>query len=212
MKYSYKDSQRVRKVNTFMGSLIKFHFMHQNIIILVLGLVFAYFLAHSGLIYAVTEFLAQFGYLSALLLGFLFSYGALTAASAVAIFVISKSFNPVLIALIAGLGAMISNFLIYRFIKEDVLEEVKFIFSREMGFDVERFEHRLNQRVYRSKFLQAAIPAISGILVSLPLPTEVFVSVLWAIARYDAKKVLFFSFLFSFLGILNIALLSRVIG
>lgn len=210
--YSYQKSQRRKRLEKFVRAIIKFHLTHQNLILLILGLIFAYLLFKLKMLYDLTLSLAQFGYWSAFVLGFLFSFGSFTVPAATAIFILSSQFNPFLIAFVAATAAAVSNFLIYKFVKEELLNEMKNVLAKDFRFDMFKLEERITKSIHRSKFLKSFIPTLSGILVSLPLPTEFFVSVLWTIARYNTKEVLFYSFIFSFIGILNIALFSHAIS
>ncbi len=211
-RYSYEESEKKKKVGKVVRAVARFQLTHQNVFLFILGIVFSYLLLKTQVSSQLALALANFGYLSVVALGFLFSFGSFTIPAATALFIMSKSMNPFSVAIIGAIAATASNFMVYKFVKHGLLEEVKNVLAQDFGVDGTVLEHKINRKIQNSKILKSSIPALSGILVSLPLPTEFLVSAMWAVARFDTRKVLFYSFVFSFLGIFNIAILSHILG
>jgi hypothetical protein len=119
--------------------------------------------------------------------------------------------NPLLMTLVASLGAMISNFLIFSFVKHQFLDEMRYILSQDLELEISKFEIVLTRKVMKSQIFRYVILALTGILVALPIPAEMIIAILWNIAKYDTKKVLIFSYIFSFIGILALGIIRLII-
>lgn len=207
-KYSFRNSERNRKIGKVVHGVKVFHLKHQNTVLLLLSFVFTYYVIKSGLVNTVVGFLGNFGYPSAFILGFLFSFGFTTTPAAATLFFLAQHINPFLMALIAAVGATISNLIIYLFVKYRLLDEIRYIFSEELKIEFSKFEIVLTQSVMKSRWMRIAVPAFAGILTSLPVPTELVAAILWNVVKYKPQLVLIYSFVFSFIGILALGLLG----
>ena len=205
-RYSFTVSERKRKVGKVVGKIRTFHLKHQNTVLMLVSFVFTYYMVKTGLVNIIVESLGNFGYLSALILGFLFSFGFTTTPAAAALFFLSKHINPLTMAFIAAIGAAISNLLIYLFVKHRLLGEIRYILGEELKLEFSKFEINLTQSVMRNRRMRMVIPAIAGILTAMPIPTELIAAMLWNIVKYKPQIVLIYSFIFSFIGILVLGL------
>ncbi|MBI2547150.1 MAG: hypothetical protein HYW23_01750 [Candidatus Aenigmarchaeota archaeon] len=208
--YSYDTNERNRKIDKILHKARVFHLKHENVAVLVLSFIFSYYLVKTGLIHVVVGFMGQFGYLSALILGFLFSFGFTTTPASVTMFFLAKTINPFLMALIGAAGAAVSNIIIYSLVKHGLLEEIRYILSEELKIEFSKFEITLNQNMMKRGWMKIVIPAIAGMLTALPIPTELLAALLWNIVRYRPQIVMIYSFFFSFIGILAIGLFGVV--
>lgn len=205
-KYSFPSSQRNRKIGRVVHRIRTFHLNHQNTVLLLISFVFTYYLVKTGFVDVTVEFLSGFGYLSALVLGFLFSFGFTTTPASAMLFFLAQHLNPFAMALVGALGAAASNMMIYIFVKHQLLDEIRFILSEELKIEFSRFEIVLTQNVMKKRWVRFTVPALAGIMTAMPVPTELVASVLWNIVRYKPQMVLVYSFIFSFLGILALGL------
>ncbi|MBU5537615.1 MAG: hypothetical protein QW818_02910 [Candidatus Aenigmatarchaeota archaeon] len=205
-KYSYTVSLRKRKVEKAIKKVRTFHLKHQNTILLLISFIFTYYLVKTGMIQTVVEFLGNFGYLSAFILGFLFSFGFTTTPASTTLFFLAKYIDPLGMAFIAAIGSAISNLIIYLFVKNELLDEIRYILSEELRLEFSKFEIRLTHQMLKKKWLRFFVPALAGILTAMPIPTELVAAILWNIARYKPQIVLLYSFIFSFIGIFILGL------
>ena len=204
--YSFPTNERNRKIGRVVGGIRKFHLKHQNTVLLLVSFVFTYYLVKTELVDTVVHFLGNFGYLSALVLGFLFSFGFTTTPASATLFFLGKQLNPFLMALVGAVGAALSNLIIYMFVKYQFLEEIRYILSEELKLEFSKFEITLTQSLMRRKWMKIFVPALAGVLTAMPVPTELVAAVLWNIVRYRPQIVLIYSFIFSFIGILLLGL------
>jgi hypothetical protein len=205
-KYSFPANQRNRKIGRVVGKVKTFHLKHQNTVMLLLSVVFTYYLIKTGLVNVGVDFLGNFGYVSAFILGFLFSFGFTVTPASATLFFLAKHLNPLGMAIIAAIGAGISNLLIYIYVKNNLLDEVRYILSEELKLEISKFEITLTQNVLKKKWLKFFVPAIAGLLTAAPIPTEFMTAILWGVIRYNTWTVFIYSFIFSFIGILLLGL------
>jgi hypothetical protein len=206
-QYSFWHSERGSEVHKMVHGVKRFHVNHKNMIILATSILVAFFLLKSGILDSIVPSIAKFGYFSIFILGILLPLGFTTAPVAATLYSISPHFNPLLMSLTAALGAMLGNILIYFFVKYELTEEIKYIFTNDLKLDFYKFELTLTKKNLKSKYFRILVPPLSGILIALPIPTEMFVSILWNITKVELKYVLLLSFIFSFVGILGLVYL-----
>ncbi len=209
-RYSFTVSQRKRKVERVVNKVKIFHLKHPNTVLLLLSFVFTYYLVKTGFINTVVEFLGGFGYISAFILGFLFSFGFTTTPASATLFFLAKHLNPLGMAFVAAIGAAISNLAIYMFVKYQLLDEIRYILNEDLKLEFSKFEIVLTQNVMRKKWVRIFVPALAGILTAMPVPTELIAAVLWNIVKYKPQVVLIYSFIFSFIGILALGLFGAL--
>lgn len=96
---------------------------YPKLVLLTVSIFLAYALFQANFFEKIALTLNSHGYASMFLGGALFAFG-FTAAFAVAMFIeLSNTVNPLIGALIAGFGALISDFLIFRFIRLSFQDE-----------------------------------------------------------------------------------------
>ena len=170
---------------------------YKNLIVLILSIILAVFILKSDFLRISLLKLGNLEYAGVFIAGLFFSYGFTTVPSISIIYLLSQNLNPFLVALIGMIGAVISDYFIFRFIKYGLIDEIKRI----------KIRFRFNQHFRKSyvKILKNIAPLISGLILASPLPDEVAVSILGSI-RYNDIKFIFISCLSKFLSILIIAL------
>lgn len=198
--YSYAASQRHQRVERIIKRLESFELNHKNIILLMLSIFVAYVIVtREGIVPFVSSF-GNLGYIGAFGAGILFSYGFTTVPAASTLFILAKSLSPFLLASIAAVGAMLGDLLIFRFVRDRLAPEIKHIISNDLHLQIPS-----TRKIMMSSKLRKIIPALAGLIMSVPLPGE-FAMILLGAVRYDTKRVLILSFAFNFVGILLLAL------
>jgi len=102
---------------------------------------------------------------------------------------------------------MIGNLLIFFFVKYEMVNEIRYIFTNDLKLDFYKFELNLTKKRLKSKWFRFLAPVFSGLLIALPVPTEMIVSILWNINKVKVKYVMLLSFVFSFVGFLFLGIL-----
>lgn len=140
---------------------------------------------------------------AAFLMGFFFSL-TFTAAISTSVFVTlsQTTNNPLLIAFLGGFGSVLANSIIYKFFKEEIIDDIKFLEPQ--------YAKRIANKIFHSKLFIGLIPYISALLLASPLPDEIGIVIL-AGSNYRYTHFFLLSFGLHTLGILLIVLAGRVI-
>ncbi|MDQ3007985.1 MAG: hypothetical protein M3Q81_00115 [bacterium] len=124
------------------------------------------------------------------------------ATGIVILLVLAEQLSKVEIALLAGLGAVVGDLIIFKFVKDGLLEEIKPVY--------ERFGGRHLQALLRTKYFSWAMPLIGAMLIASPLPDEIGVS-LMGISKMSIYKFVLITFVLNSIGIFMVLSASVVI-
>lgn len=160
------------------------------------SIVMAIALYFSGYLHVITHAIGGYGYITAFIAGMFFTI-SFTAVTASFIFLELGDTNSIfLFALVGGLGAMISDLLLYRFLKTSLLEEWKlFIIPKITPHRREQMEKLTKRRI-----VLWTVPFIASALIASPLPDEIGVA-LFSIINFHPKYFSLISFIANMGGI-----------
>ena len=178
-------------------------FRYKNLTYLIISVVIAIFLSRYEPFHNFLLNLGDLGYLGAFIAGVLFVSTFTVATGAVILLVLAEKLSPIEIGLVAGLGAVLGDFIIFRFIKDNLAEEVTEIYSH---FDS---DHHF-QKVLHSKYFSWSLPVIGAIIIATPFPDELGVS-LMGISKMKTYQFLLLAFVLNAIGIFLIVSASAVI-
>jgi hypothetical protein len=176
---------------------------YQNLIFLISSLIIAFFVLRNEVLHSYLLHLGSFGYVGAFFAGILFVSTFTVATGAIVLLVLAETLSPVEIGVIAGLGAMVSDFLIFRYVKDDLISEIRFIYKKIDGKNHLR-------RVFHTKYFAWTLPVIGALIIASPLPDEIGVS-LMGISKLKTYQFLIISFILNAIGIFLIVSASLVI-
>lgn len=176
---------------------------YKNLTILFISILFAFFLSRYEPFHNLLLNLGTFGYIGAFIAGILFVSTFTVATGAIILLVLAEKLSPLEIGIIAGLGAVIGDFAIFRFVKDSLAQEVTSLYEQ---FDK---EHHV-RRVLHSKYFGWSIPVIGAIIIASPLPDEIGVSMM-GISKMKTYQFLLISFILNATGIFLIVSASTVL-
>lgn len=177
-------------------------FRYKNLITLALSIVFALILSRFEAFHTFLLSLGGMGYLGAFLAGILFVSTFTVATGAVILLVLAEKLSPVEIGIIAGLGAVVGDLLIFRFIKDNLMEEITPIYDRLGGSHL--------TKLLSTKYFSWTFPVFGAIVIASPLPDELGVS-LMGIAKMKTYQFIILSFILNAVGIFLIVSASLII-
>ena len=171
-----------------------------------LSIVCAVVLQSTGVMENFVGLLDTYGYIGAFVNG-LFISTTLTAAPATVLFFdFGKNLNPLLVGLLGGTGAMVGDLLMYRFIKESLMEEF-----RAIGVYLIPIHRReLMERITKHTMFLWAAPFLASLLIASPLPDELGVS-LFNFINFKPKYLSVVTFLLNTIGILCLVYLGSAV-
>jgi uncharacterized membrane protein YdjX (TVP38/TMEM64 family) len=170
--------------------------------ILLLSLVVFYFVAQLDHTSAVIRELSLYGYWGAFAAGIFFVSAYTAVPAAYVLFELGNYLNPFEIALFGGLGAVVGDYLIFRFVRDQLYEELKPHFK---WFD--RFR---NKRRQRSRLLKVLMPTLGMIIIASPIPDEIGVGML-GLARMNTLTFVAITFVLNTVGIFALAYIAQSI-
>lgn len=159
-----------------------------------LSLSIAWWIIKVGFIHELVDKILPFQFLAEFIAGMLYT-SFLTSPIALAMFlVIADSNNPIIIALIGGLGGALADFMIVKFLRSNSkdLDEV----SRQLQLK----KIYLLLKPFNVDFL---IPVIGAMIVASPLPDEIGLLMLGA-SKLKYRELLILTFILDTAGILLI--------
>lgn len=174
-----------------------FKIKYPKIITLILVGLFAYFIFTDLYFATKIENLHSLNYLSSLLFGMLFSFG-FTTPFAMGYFLTLNPTNILLTGIVAGFGAMISDFLIFKFVKFSFNDEFERLKKEKLS---RKIDHEM-KKIFGRKIKHYLMYAFSGIIIASPLPDEVGVTMLAGLTDIKPSILAIVSFIGNTTGII----------
>jgi hypothetical protein len=139
-----------------------------------------YFL-FSGLAYKpLHDALMFMGYFGTFLAGLLYPYALTSAAGTGILLILSKEQNLLLAGVIAGIGALISDIILFLFVTHSFSDEVQKLSKETVVRTINRWIPD-SVRVY-------LLATFAGLLIASPLPTEIGILLMTSIKSISFKK------------------------
>lgn len=179
------------------------HWKYKNLTFLLFSLVLAYFVFLNETLHGYLLHLGNLGYVGAFFAGILFVSTFTVATGAIILLVLAETLSPIEIGLIAGLGAVVGDFVIFRFVKDDLAREIKVIYNEIDG------NHHL-KKVLHTKYFGWTFPVIGAIIIASPLPDELGIS-LMGISKLKTYQFLIISLILNAVGIFLVVSASKAI-
>ncbi|NTU73907.1 hypothetical protein HGB07_07170 [Candidatus Roizmanbacteria bacterium] len=178
-------------------------FKYKNITFLIFGLLITFCLFRAEPFHQILLGMGGWGYLGIFIAGILFT-STFTVATAIVLFLIFAEHFPLLgIVIVGSLGAMIGDLLIFRFVKnKGLIEEMKQVLI------LLRAHHLL--KISNTRYFGWLLPVIGTILLILPLPDELGISLI-GISRIKAYYFALLMYLFNIVGIVLVLSASVII-
>lgn len=179
-----------------------FTFKYPKMILFLFCVLIASLLLNNSEFIYLTQHQGALNYLGIFIAGLLFSFG-FTTPFAVAILIGMRPENILLFAIIGGIGATISDILIFKFVKfsfeKEFLELKK---ERPFLFVKEQFSKNLHPTI-----LTYISFAFGGFLLSSPLPDEAGILILSGVMEINVKLLIILSLIFKTIGIFLLLLI-----
>mgnify|MGYP000911877739 CR=1 FL=1 len=178
------------------------HWRYKNTVLLIFSIIVFLFLADTPFVHNLIDYLGEWGYFGAVLTG-IFAVLTFTAAPALVIlYNLSDKINIYELALLAGLGSVIGDFLIFSFFKDKVFIELEPIITR--------FTERPFMHIFHTPYFAWLTPVIGAIIIASPLPDEMGVALLSA-SKIKKWQFILLTFMLNSLGLLIIISGARAI-
>lgn len=174
---------------------------YKNTALLTIGLVLFFLFADNPLIAELIRALGDLGYLGAFIVGIFWTSTFTIAPATVLLYHLAGRLDPIEVALLAGAGAMVGDYLLFRYLKDRVYEELRPVFMK-LG-------KSYLGRLFQTPYFAWLTPLLGALIIASPLPDEAGVGIL-GLSRLKSWQFLLLSFALNSSGILLIVLLARL--
>lgn len=195
--------KRTRKKLSRLHRRIKY----PKLLLLLLTIAIAVAIFHEGRNYEpLHNFLESGGYLGTFFAGMFYAYGFTAAPATAVLLVLAKEQSLLTAVLLGGLGALISDLLIFLFVRFSFLDEIEELEHEKLVRSINKEGKKLFGHYYRHIF-----PTFAGFLIASPLPTEIGVSMMASLKKLSVKKFLVIAYILHSLGIFVILLIGKAV-
>lgn len=175
---------------------------YRNTALLIFSFVALYFVGDSKAVHHLIAYIGTFGYLGAFISGIFFVSTFTVLPSGVIIFHLAQDLNPLLVAVSAGAGAVVGDYIIFRFLRDNVFEELRPVFMKLGGNYV--------SRMIATPYFTWLAPVIGAIIIASPFPDELGIS-LMGISQLKNWQFLVVTYILNTLGIFVIVTFAQSI-
>lgn len=174
---------------------------YKNTTMLVLSLAVFVYILDKDFVQTFIKNIGALGYAGSFLSGIFFVSVFTVAPASAVLFEISKTLDPYLAAVAAGIGAVLGDYLIFRILKDRVFEELMPFFEKRRLSFLGAF--------FASPFFTWMIPFFGAIIIASPLPDELGIGMM-GLSKIKKWQFLLVTFLLNSIGIFIIVSLARV--
>lgn len=173
---------------------------YKNTFFLAVSLIILFYITGTDFGQQAIHSISKLGYIGSFVAGIFFVSTFTVAPASVVLFKLTQIYSPLLIAVSAGFGAVIGDYLIFRFLKDNVFEEIKPIFMKLGGSNL--------SRLISTPYFAWFAPVLGALIIASPFPDEIGVG-LMGISKLKNWQFLMISFLLNSLGILLIITIAK---
>lgn len=173
----------------------------KNTALLILVLIILIFLSKTPFLIDAVNKIGSFGYLSSFVSGAFFVSIYTVAPATIILYDLAEKLNPLLVAVTAGTGAVVGDYMIFRFLKDRVFKELAPLFSK---FTLTG----LLAKTFKTPYFAWTLPLIGAFIIASPLPDEVGVSIL-GLSKIKKWQFVLVTFLLNSVGILIVITIAR---
>lgn len=168
---------------------------------LLMSLAAFFWLAKTPLVESAIREVGTFGYLGAFITGIFFVSTFTVAPAAVILFNLADTLHTIEVALLAGLGAMVGDYVIFRFMKDKVFEEL---------LPVIRKLHTTRIKVlFKSPYFAWVLPVAGAFVIASPLPDEAGITML-GLSKIKKWQFVLLAFVLNAVGIFLVVSATRL--
>jgi len=176
--------------------------LRNDLIIVAVSVLVAWILVESSVIDRLLSLSSNFGHLRIFINGLFFTSAFTTIPSLVVFTKLSELYSPIYLALIGGLGALIGDLIIFLFIKDHILEDVNYLFSKSKS---RRIHH-----LFEYRFMRWSMAFLGAIIIASPLPDELGLTFM-GLSKISLSRFVLISYSLHSIGIFVVAVIARAV-
>ena len=174
----------------------------KNTFFLLVSVVFLFYFVDTPLAKNIIDSVKDLGYPGIFLTGVFFVSTFTVVPASIVLFYLAKEFNIFEVVLLAGLGSMVGDYIIFRFLKDKIFKELKPIFLQLGGSHV--------SKLFSTPYFAWFAPALGAIIIASPLPDEIGIGLL-GVTKLKNWQFMILSFVLNSFGIFVIITLVNLL-
>ncbi|MDB5224964.1 MAG: hypothetical protein JWO43_586 [Candidatus Adlerbacteria bacterium] len=174
---------------------------YKNTTLVLISIIVLWLVADTEAVRSVITYVGGFGYIGAAITGVFFVSTFTVVPAGIVLVHLADTLNPFLLATAAGIGGMIGDLILFRFLKDRVFEELRPLFRSLL-----RKRHiSLQKRRFSIAYL-----VLGAVIIASPFPDEIGIG-LMGLSRIKLWQFVCLTFALDILGILAIVLIARAV-
>jgi len=170
-------------------------------LVIIISILVAIILERTGVLQDLLTSTRELRFLGSLIAGIFFVSIFTVSPAAVVLFEIAASTSPLEVAFFGGLGALIGDLFIFRFIMDSLADDLTWLIKKTGQEKLIYF--------FRRKTFRWLVPFIGALAVASPLPDEIGLAMM-GLSKMNTAAFVPLVFILNFLGILIIGLLAKI--
>ena len=172
----------------------------RDLSVIFLSILIAVILAKTGTLESILVSTQGARFIGSFIAGIFFVSVFTAAPATVALGEIAQSNSIITVAILGGLGALMGDLIIFRFVKDRVSEHFNYLIK------ISRSERFFS--IFRLKLFRWIIPFVGALIIASPLPDEIGVAML-GLSKMKNSYFILLSFILNSAGILIIGLIAK---
>ena len=178
------------------------HNLMRDLGLIAMSVVIAVILAKSGILEGILASAQEWKFVGSIIAGLFFVSVFTAAPSAVVLIEIALSNSALETAFFGGIGALAGDLIIFRFVKDHLADELKWLASKS------RLKGLIG--IFKLQFFRWLLPLAGAIVVASPFPDEIGLAMM-GLSKMRTGLFIPLSFALNFLGILAMGLIARAL-
>lgn len=178
------------------------HWRYKNTILLIVSLFAIFLLSKTPALDEFIRSIGDLGYVGAFITGIFFVSTFTVIPASIVLFHLAEYLHPAEVAILAGLGAMLGDYILYRFLKDRLFDELRPVFKK--------FGHPYLSLLFKSPYFAWLLPIFGAFIIASPLPDEVGVGML-GVSKIKQWQFFALAFVLNAVGIFLIVGASQIL-
>jgi len=174
---------------------------YPKLVILLLIYILTFILLGSASFVFLHDIIVSLGYLGAFFAGILFVFGYTSPIATAILLVLGSTLNIFAAGFIAGLGALLGDFMIFKFIRVEFRDEIELLRQEKIYV---KFKELIPEQVRKHRLVRYLIIGFAGLIIASPLPDELGITILAISKDVSEGSFVIISYLLNTLGIFAI--------
>ena len=142
----------------------------EDFLVIILSIVAAIFIAKVGFVSSLPGMLGGYGYIGILIAGIGFTSIFTTAPALTILAAFAGETDPFAVAVLGGLGATFGDYVIFKFVKGRVYDDIKYI--------IKTIHLKRHKAIFNTRLFHFFTPFVGALIISSPFPDEIGLTIL----------------------------------